>query len=301
MTPPITTAIIVEIVFIPIYAILALITVYNFLRLRTVKISFGSLLAFALVRLAGNILAVAAWLDNYKNTNLNSWGTILSIIGYSFVFSAALAMYNGAAESAQNDLTAKISKAIHLVNTIGTVLLIIGISKSSDIFKLPPPKDAKLSGLCDVGAVLYIAITVVLAGLAVISKMARSQSNTQAWAPLMLNSALIALPFLAIRLGWTCYIMFGSHVVNANVWARLICAGIIEVILLVIFNVTGFKLARHFPAMLASSPAPVSAEDPFRQHNEQVEARQQDATPYHAASQNNSSYYYEKPAPASYQ
>ncbi|CAD6892070.1 unnamed protein product [Tilletia controversa] len=298
MTPPITTAIIIDIVFIPIYAILAPITLYNFLRLRTVKISFGTLLAFAIVRLAGNILSVAAWVDSYKTASLLTWGTTLSIIGYSFVFSAGLAMYNGSAETTQNALTAKISKIIHLVNTVGTVLLIIGITKSNDVFTMPPPADASLSKLCDVGTVLYIIITVVLAGLALMSKMSMNGASAPAWAPLMLNASLIALPFLAIRLGWTCYSMFGSHIVNANVWARLICAGIVEVVLLVIFNLTGFKLAKHFPAMLSTSPARSSVEEPL-QHPEHTETQQQYATPYYSnRSQTNSAYYYEKPASA---
>ncbi|KAK0536599.1 hypothetical protein OC834_001121 [Tilletia horrida] len=260
MTPPLTTSIVIDIVFIPIYAVLAGITIYNFIRLRSVKFSFGTLLGFTLVRLVGNICSVAAWADSYQNQDLFKWGSILSIIGYSFLLSSVLSLHDSAKASHQHPLLDRLGKIVHLVNTLATVLLIIGITHTDGLFTLPPNPDTKLNGLADVGTVLYIVITAVLAGLVLLSKLAHSSSAEadggaagKPWAPLLLSASLLALPLLLVRLGYTCYTMFGSHLLDANVWARLVCSGIVEIALVVIFNVAGFRLGKFFPAMRASS------------------------------------------------
>ncbi|KAK0536595.1 hypothetical protein OC834_001117 [Tilletia horrida] len=262
MTPPLTTSIVIDIVFIPIYAVLAGITVYNFIRLRSVKFSFGNLVAFALARFVGNICSVAAWANSYQDKELFTWSCILSIIGYGILFSSVLCLYNSTSNHNPHTVVARLGKAVHGVTTIASALLIIGILNSHELVAAGPPAEAsaELSPIAEAGTALYIVVTAVLAVLVLLAKLRRpyacspEEAPEQPWAaPLALNTSLLALPFLAVRLGYTCYTMFGSHLLDANVWARLVCAGIIEVILVVIFNVAGFRLGRHFPAMRASS------------------------------------------------
>ncbi|KAK0551193.1 hypothetical protein OC845_002312 [Tilletia horrida] len=296
MTPPLTTSVVIDIVFIPIYLILAAITVWNFIRLRSVKFSFATTLIFAFVRLIGNILMVAAWKDNYHDHSLLQWGEILSIIGYGFLFSSTLAMYNGATELGKTAAMQRAGKLIHLLNTAATILIILGIT-NSNVFQTPPPADPSLDSKTHIGAALLVAETVGLAGLIFMAKIAGT-ANQNPWHRIMLNISMIALPFLAIKLGYTCYVLFGNHLINVNVWVRLIFASIDEIILVIIFNTAGLMLAKHFHEMvLTSSPGASDAELARPQQMMQQQGSAHYYPPPPTSQQQGSDYYYSAQKP----
>ncbi|KAK0561155.1 hypothetical protein OC844_003363 [Tilletia horrida] len=278
MAPPLTTSIIIEIVLIPIFAVLAGVTIYNFIRLRSVKLSFGFCSPLRLVtRSVGNICTVVAWFDSYEQTDLLTRACILTILSYALLFSSVLCLYNST--RTHHTVFARVGKGLHGVTTIASVLVIIGVLNSRELFVVPADADssAELSKIAHIGTVLYIVITAVLAVLILLAKLGHSYvfsideradeeewREQQAWTPLALNTTVLALPLLVARLVYTCCLIFGSDntlllLSSSDVWpARLVGAGIVEVGLLVILNGAGFRLAKYLRASCSSSSSSFS-------------------------------------------
>lgn len=76
--------IIVDIVFIPIYALLTIGSVFNALKHRKTG-GFIQLCIFALLRLVGTILLVYAYYSKTTNTSVYTVGALFTGLGYSFL------------------------------------------------------------------------------------------------------------------------------------------------------------------------------------------------------------------------
>ncbi|KAK0527053.1 hypothetical protein OC842_005000, partial [Tilletia horrida] len=194
MAPPLTTSIIIEIVLIPIFAVLAGVTIYNFIRLRSVKLSFG-------------------FCSPLRLTDLLTWACILTLLSYALLFSSVLCLYNST--RTHHTVFAREDKGVHGVTTIASVLVIIGVLNSRELFVVPADADssAELSKIAHIGTVLYIVITAVLAVLILLAKLGHSYvfsidevadeeewREQQAWTPLALNMTVLAFPLLVARL-----------------------------------------------------------------------------------------------------
>lgn len=211
--------------------------------------------SFFKVRTVGDILLVAAYKENYDNTDVVEWGYILQGLGYTFLLSATLAFYQRAKDP-DAAMTPKLSKGIrgiladpsppkilHLITTIGFILLIIGYTDSDGIFPTSTngtstTQTATLDVKAKIGDCIFVFVTIAIAFLTIIS--IRSAQTTEARR--IYQFILLALPFMAARMVYITYESFTKDPFHRTLWVKIVFQFIMEIAVVVIYFVLGFVI-----------------------------------------------------------
>ncbi|UZJ55602.1 hypothetical protein CBS101457_004922 [Exobasidium rhododendri] len=249
------STVITDAVFIPIYIILLGLSLFNVFRHGHGKASgFVFLAIFCVSRMIGNILLVDAYDNNYKSLEVVKWGYILQGLGYSFFISATAAFYTRARDpdsTITQDIAnlrkgirgMTVAKAIHLVNIIALILLVTGYTDSDGIFPTSGSAASTKTTLnikAKIGYVIYVVLTVVLAGLVI--ALARQEPSRET--KFIIIACLAALPFMMSRSVYVTYQGFSQHPFQRTLWVKIVFEYIPEVFVIVIYSVLGFKLTK---------------------------------------------------------
>lgn len=213
------------------------------------------------VRLAGNVLLVFAHHQNYSNSNVVEWGYICQGLGYTFFLSATLSFYQRAkdpnasmAPSNGRGLRALLAnpspaKALQLVTLIGLILLITGYTDSTGIFPsasstgVASDSTATLNVKAKVGDCIFLAVTAVIAVLTATSYRSAQTSEAKN----ILRFIFLALPFMSVRMIYVTYQSFTKHPFDRTLWAKVLFDYAMEVIVVAVYFILGFVIARISP------------------------------------------------------
>lgn len=263
-----SSAEIIDIVFIPVYALTLALTLHGLVKhSRGKRFAYVSLLILSVVRLVSNIILVVGYETGRKahpneNTvqSLFIAGFILQSIGYSFLYASALAFvvsWSMCTETSLNDPTQNRailydkkqetkeekkfspSRLLHVLNTVATICLIVGMSQSTDAFSTTST-DRAISSPANVGAIIYCVGTGLL-GLLVIYHLFIMGSVTPS-ARVILQFVAVALIFMLVRAIYTTFRVSSSDFLNYNTWAHLVCQYLVEVIAIFILLGMGHVL-----------------------------------------------------------
>lgn len=265
-----SSAEIIDIVFIPVYALTLALTLHGLVKhSRGKRFAYVSLLILSVVRLVSNIILVVGYETGKKahpneNTvqSLFIAGFILQSIGYSFLYASALAfvvslsipytktslndptqnraiLYDKKQE-AKEEKKFSPSRLLHVLNTVATICLIVGMTQSTDAFSTTST-DRAISSPANVGAIIYCVGTGLL-GLLVIYHLFITGSVTPS-ARVILQFVAVALIFMLVRAIYTTFRVSSSDFLNYNTWAHLVCQYIVEVIAIFILLGMGHVLA----------------------------------------------------------
>ncbi|UZJ53790.1 hypothetical protein CBS101457_003110 [Exobasidium rhododendri] len=247
MTWPAT--VLVDAVFIPIYAILLLMSLFNVIRHGHGRAAgYIFLVIFSLVRLAGNIMLVVAYNQKYDNFYVIEWGFILQSLGYTFFLSATLAFYQRAknptsADGVKEKLFKSPARLLGLASIVGLVLLITGYTASPGIFPNSSgatDPNATLDIKAKIGDCIFCAITIIIALLTVTS-IRNPPSNVSRTIFLFI---LLALPFMAVRIGYVTYQSFPKDPLDRTLWSKIVFDYITEVIVVLTYFILGFAMRK---------------------------------------------------------
>ncbi|GAK63846.1 uncharacterized protein PAN0_003c2055 [Moesziomyces antarcticus] len=241
MTWPTTT--IFDAVFIPLYAIVGVLNLVNVVRHgRGRTVGFISLLIFSLVHLVGNVMLVVEYKTNYASITATVWGYILQSIGLSFLVSSSIGFYTRACGLLDaDDKTGRVAKLLNLVNLAALVCVITGYTSTDFTNAQGEMINPKLPVQTKVGALLYVGLIAVIAGLAAV-RLARASIGE---AKLIRLALLVALTFMLVRAGYAVYATFkGTILVPTNVWVKLVLQYIAEFLALATYTALGFLLDR---------------------------------------------------------
>lgn len=147
------------------------------------------------------------------------------------------------------------ARLLHVINLVATILLIVGMNDSSEVFAAgalprdsPARAHAQVDSLAQVGYVLYLVVTVLFILLIAAhhfranygSHHQTSESHTAAkWTLAFVSAAQI--PML-IRVAYSTSLVFSASYLNYNIYERLVLQYIMEVIAVVILLALGFAL-----------------------------------------------------------
>lgn len=198
------------------------------------------------VRLAGNVLLVVAYKENYDDSTVIEWGYILQNLGYTFFLSATLSFYQRAKDptpigspSAPTKKLRSPAGALGLLSTVGLVLLIIGYTDSTGLFPSssgPADPNATLDVKARIGDIIFCVVTLAIALLTVTS-IGNSQTMES---KRIFQFIILALPFMAIRVGYVTYESFTKHPLQRTLWAKIVFEYVMEIIVVIIYFVLGF-------------------------------------------------------------
>lgn len=217
-----------------------------------------------LARLIGNALLIAAYEDDYTSKGVLEGGTILQSLGYAFLFSASLAFYmratraedavdssvgllsirsllrSGRRNSSAPEMRQLLPQAMHLVNTLALVLLLVGYIKSDNVFTASDTGNATLSPLVKAGDLLFLLLTVVLAALTVAGLVQRSNWHDDT--STLLIAILLSLPFLLIRAVFVTQEVFATDGLHGQLVLRAVLQYASEAVVIVVYTVMGLLL-----------------------------------------------------------
>ncbi|KAN0066596.1 hypothetical protein ACQY0O_000690 [Thecaphora frezii] len=173
---------------------------------------FFSLVLFTAVKLAGNVLLVYDYHDNYSNTNLIITGYLLRGLGYSFLVTSVIAfltaVYN--AELGGGSKKPFLLKILHIANTVALILLIMGYTKSDSVFN-GTSSTGKLDAKAPIGEAIFATIT-VLCFLFTLGIWSRSPPEQRQ----VLACVATALPLMGVRIAFGLYKTSRSHFLTAT-------------------------------------------------------------------------------------
>lgn len=244
MTWPTST--IINAVFIPLYTLTLLLNLSNVIKHgRGKTVGFISLLLFSLLHLIGNIMLVYSYKSHYKNINITVWGYILQSIGLSFLLSASLAFYARARSYFENaegkHRTNRITKLLNLVNIAALICIITGYTSVDVTNAEGEVVNPKLPIQTKVGAVLYVALMVIIALMAAFGLRQAQEGESK----VIRLAVLAAVPFLIVRSGWAVYTtMEGTILTPKNIWVKLVLQYVMEFVALMIYTGLGFMMAK---------------------------------------------------------
>lgn len=256
-----STGEILDIVFVPIYFVLFLASLYAFIKhAHNKRITFGLLFLFPLIRCVGNILLVAA-IQEQKKANPNvetlkdlyTGGFILQLAGFGLLFSAGLNLTNRASlyvPQSQNEggrgrqgLISKIRTPegfLHVLNTVSTILLIVGLVNSTSAFDPTSTKKQSIDILAKVGIILLLIATILLFFLTIYHLFIKGPLTPSA-RTILTFVTIACIPMIA-RMAWSTYRVAGNNLIGANVWASLVLQYLAETVAVSIFVALSFVL-----------------------------------------------------------
>ncbi|UZJ53120.1 hypothetical protein CBS101457_002440 [Exobasidium rhododendri] len=207
---------------------------------------FIFLVIFSVVRLAGNVLLVIAYKQNYDNATIVEWGYILQSLGYTFFLSATLAFYQRAKSppslNTSGGAASKLKSPagiLGLASTIGLILLIVGYTDSTGIFPNSSgttDPNATLNVKAKIGDCIFCGVTLIIALLTV-----TSIGSSQTWeAKKIFQFILLALPFMAVRVAYVTYQSFSKHPLDRTLWIKIAFDYVMEVFVILIYFILGF-------------------------------------------------------------
>lgn len=249
---------IIDIIFVPIYFILFLASLYAlFKHASNKRITFGLLFLFPLIRCIGNILLVAAMEEEKKsNANVNTikdlytGGFILQLAGFGLLFSAGLNLVCRASlyekeqksnEGGRGGLITRIRSPqgfLHLLNTISTILLIIGLTNSTSAFSSATNQSIDI--LAKVGIIMLLVATALLTILTFYHLFIVGPVTPSA--RLILTFVFFACFPMIARMAWSTYRVAGNKLTGSNVWASLVLQNFCETLAISIFIALSFVL-----------------------------------------------------------
>lgn len=252
---------IIDIIFVPIYFVLFLASLYAFIKhAHNKRITFGLLFLFPLIRCLGNILLVAAIEETKKSNpnqetlkNLYLAGFICELAGFGLLFGAGLNLTNraslftpqqqGSGREKKVGLISKIKTPqgfLQVLNTVSSILLIIGITNSTSAFNPSSTGDHKINSLAIVGIILLLVATVLLFFLTNYHLFIKGALTPSARTILIFVS-FACIPMI-VRMAWSTYRVAGNHLVDANIWASLVLQYVAEAVAVSLFIALSFVL-----------------------------------------------------------
>lgn len=254
-----STGEIIDIVFVPIYFVLFLASLYAFIKhAHNKRITFGLLFLFPFIRCLGNILLVAA-IEESKKSNPNAetlkdlytGGFILQLAGFGLLFSAGLNLTNRASlytpqeqsEGRRGGLISKIKTPegfLHVLNTVSTILLIVGLVNSTSAFDPTSTNDQSIDTLAKVGIILLLIATLLLFILTIYHLFIKGPLTPSA-RTILTFVTIACIPMIA-RMAWSTYRVAGNKLIGANVWASLVLQYLAETVAISIFIALSFVL-----------------------------------------------------------
>ncbi|PWN48523.1 hypothetical protein IE53DRAFT_381269 [Violaceomyces palustris] len=254
MTQP--TTIIIDEVFIPIYVILFIGTlICGFKNGFSRSAGFFSLVLFAAIRIAANAVLVYDYHDNYKNTNLITTGYLLQGLGFSFLVTSTLSFLTAAhGDTTGTDYSAKgapkrpwLLRILHLVSIGALILLITGYTNSDSVFS---GQGGKIDSKARIGDIIFCGLTIVCIIFAFITLPKASSYGRS-----ILYRVLLALVFMAIRIGFGTWRTYQNNFLSVNIWVKLVLQYIPEVLTVIIYITVGFiKREEYIPKYDSAYP-----------------------------------------------
>ncbi|CAO1626190.1 unnamed protein product [Jaminaea pallidilutea] len=239
-------AIIIDVVFIPIYFLLLLGAIFDLIRHgRGRKAGYVQLVLFTSIRVVGSVLLTAAWCSHTTKVSVYVAGFLLQSFGYSFLLTSCLALYQQASCPLAGFKARARSPAgiLSVLSLWALILLIVGYT-NYDGFADPSllsrmlgassssEAGSSLPHTAQAGNVLFVIATAGL--IALVTAALHSPStrlNMESRQPLLLVRGLaVATPFLLARTVYSTYVAFSDHPLASNVWAKLVLLNVCEVI-----------------------------------------------------------------------
>ncbi|KAJ1028391.1 hypothetical protein NDA16_001558 [Ustilago loliicola] len=244
---PVRTEALPYIIFIPLYLLLGLANLLNVIKHGFARTSgFISLLLFSLCHLTGNIILVYEYLKHYPSITTTVWGYILQSIGLSFLVSAALAFLSRAKTSLLTDpdqqtRIARRTKLLNLVNIGALICVITGYTSVDFTNSQGQVINPNLPIQTKIGAILYIALILVILVLTLGLRGAETQTEAKAIRMFMLVSSAL----MVVRSGYGVYTTFtGGVLMPKNIWVRLVLQYISEFGALAAMTSLGFMMGK---------------------------------------------------------
>lgn len=245
------TSAVIDAVFIPLYVVLLVLNARNvFHHGRSRTGGFISLLIFALVHLAGNVILVVEYTQHYTSVTATVWGYILQSVGLSFLVSASIAFFARARACLRGGEEPRVGRAVkllNLVNLAALVCVITGYTSTSftDAQGHMIP-NVHLPAQTKVGAVLYVLLALTAGGMALLGlKTSAAEGNKGREAKKIKIALLVACPLMIVRAGYATYTVWtGSALVPTNIWVKLVLQYIAEYAAVLVYTALGFVLPK---------------------------------------------------------
>lgn len=243
------TQIIIDCVFIPLYATLLLLNLPSVVKHAHDR-SGGliSLLLVTVLHLVGNVMLVVACTKHNASATVVIWGSILQSVGLSPLISSVLAIWSHARSTLhpRDKWSTRVVRMMNLVNMVALVCLITGYTGTdfTDDHGVPLKKP-HLAVQTKVGAVLYILLSFVLVLLVVLGlrHIRRGQQNA-AIRPIL----LVASTLMLIRSAYAAYTTFSaSLLVPRSIWTKLVLQYITELAALTALTCLPFLIKKTTP------------------------------------------------------
>lgn len=211
--------------------------------------------------------------------NISIAGNILSAIGLSpLLLSAGAILQNlntlhGASNSV---IPVKIVRLMGLVPLVALVLSIIGStdSYSSDVSKHDTGMTLRVAATA-----LYVVYWAMLVLATLLLHRARNNLNERS-AQIFLAAVVISLPFLAVRVIYTCLITFGSQasqLANSNnILTKALMGSLMEFVVVIVYLAAGIlapKLPQAQPGSKIGSGSPLMQDTEMGKYNGQYTGR----------------------------
>lgn len=239
------TTVLVDAIFIPVYVILLLCSIFNVTKHGAGKaFGFINICIFSLVRLAGNGLLVYAYEDNYKHQAATTWGFILQALGYSFLLNATLALYKRATALGKNGGNKPLDaeRILHLVTLAALILIITGYENSDDVFNANTAATSELDIKAKIGDCIYVGVTVIILLLCLLHLCTKGARRGEA--RIIIGFILLAIPFMLCRCVYSTIKAFRHNPIQVTLWVKIVFDYVPEVIVVLIFFVMGLCVGR---------------------------------------------------------
>lgn len=130
------------------------------------------------------------------------------------------------------------SRMLHLINTVATLLIIVGLTSNDDTFQLGMKSEVDTTA--KVGSYLYCLVTAALLvmtsyHLFIIGPITPSSR-------IILSFVFVGLLPMSIRAGYATYLLQTDSITVYNVWVHLVFQSVVEVLAVVVFITLGFYL-----------------------------------------------------------
>lgn len=250
------TSIVIDTVFIPLYVILFVANIPNVIKHGHKRaVGFISLPIFALLHLVGNVMLVVEYKKNYSSINVAVWGYILQSIGMSFIVTASLAFY-GRAKTEHEWVDAKVAttnrmtKLLNLANLAALICVISGYSSVNFTNAQGDVINPKLPTETKVGALLYLALFIIIAFLTLFTLPSPSAQERD---PRLLKLAILYVtPLMLARAAYSIYSTFsGTILLPKNIWVKFVFQYLSEFIAVCIYTALGYLLGKVTQAKYA--------------------------------------------------
>lgn len=242
---------VVNIVFVPIYAILALFAVFVLYRsvtdrVLTLKQSISNnfrLILWGLVKLVGNILLIVAVYSQNPSTGLIVGGYICQALGFGILIAVGLMHYKTLVPG-----KTKWVRAFEILILIAIIMLSVGSSNADVAGAVSSANKISLPAETKVGALLFLICLAILVFL-LVTYLSQTRSQGIQGAPVILTYQLLAAcVFMAIRAIYGLVLVFRGNLFAGNETERIILyisAEAVGALLLNIAALTAIKVTRE--------------------------------------------------------